>query len=268
MSLFLYTAKTFVVCYIALLGLMYVFQRRLLYIPSRAAPSLSGFEGVFEEAQTQTADGLSLTHWLAKRGKPYVLVLHGNAGNIEDRAHKFRFLADQGHSVMLISYRGYGGNPGRPSERDIISDSALALEWLLKKENISSKETVLLGESLGSGAAIALAAKYPVRGLIFDTVYSSIADVGQSVYPFIPVRWLLKDTWDSMSRIQKARAPSLFIHSKHDTVIPFRFAKKLFDAAGPPKQPLWLERSDHNDNLSHESVRQAILDFLQNLPQP
>ena len=193
------------------------------------------------------------------------MILHGNAGSIRDRAYKFQFLTDQGFSVLLFSYRGYGQNPGRPAEADIVSDAAMAFEWLLKKEGLTPKDVALLGESLGSGAAIALAAKYPVRGLVFDGSYSSIADVAQSVYPFLPVRWLLKDTWDSLSRIQHVRSPSLFIHSKRDSVLPFRFAEKLFQAAPGPKQSLWLERSDHNDNLESESVRKSIIDFLRSL---
>ena len=96
-------------------------------------------------------------------------------GNIESRAYRFQFLVDQGYSVLLVSYRGYGDNPGRPNESDMISDSHLALKWFLKKKEYLRKELILFGESLGSGVAIALAAQYPVKGLIFDGAFSSIA---------------------------------------------------------------------------------------------
>lgn len=265
MSLFVYILKVSAAAYIALIGIMYVLQRKLLYLPSKARPSLESFKGLYEEAQVQTKEGLSLTHWLARRGRPHVMILHGNAGSIQDRAYKFQFLTDQGFSVLLASYRGYGRNPGRPAEADIISDAALTFEWLLKEEGLTPKDVAVLGESLGSGAAIALAAKYPVKGLVFDGAYSSITDVAQSVYPFLPVRWLLKDTWDSLARIQHVRSPSLFIHSKRDSVLPFRFAEKLFQAAPEPKQSLWLERSNHNDNLESEAVQKSIIDFLRSL---
>ena len=134
---------------------------------------------------------------------------------------------------------------------------------ILNRKGISSKEVVLFGESLGSGVAIALAVQYPVKALIFDGAYSSIADIGQSAYPFFPVHWLLKDRWDSQSRIQKVYSPTLFIHSKKDSVVPFRFANKLFQAANEPKKHIWLEGSDHNANLETESVRKSIIDFLQ-----
>ena len=260
---FLRLVLLFIFPYVTLLGVAYVFQRKLLYFPLKLRPSLESLNGIYTEVHTQTKDQLSLAHWYAKRGQPYIVVFHGNGGNIEGRGYRFKFLVDHGYSVLLVSYRGYGDNPGQPTEKQLISDSGLALEWLLKKEGISSKEVVLFGESLGSGVAIALATQYPVKALIFDGAYSSASEVGQSAYPFLPVRWLLKDTWDSESRIQKVKSPLLFIHSKKDSVVPFRFAQKLFQAANEPKKHIWLEDLGHNDNLEIESVRKSIIDFLQ-----
>ena len=251
--------------YVALLGMMYVFQRKFIYFPLKTQPFLGNLSGIYTEVQTQTEDHLVLTHWYAKRGRPYIVILHGNAGNIEGRAYRFKFLVDEGYSVLLVSYRGYGDNLGQPTEQNLISDSAMALKWLLKQEKISSKEVLLFGESLGSGVALALAAQYSVKGLIFDGAFSSIAELGQSAYPFLPIRWMLKDTWDSMTRIRKVKVPILFIHSKEDAVVPFRFSQRLFQAANEPKKHIWLEHSGHNDNLEIESVRQSIIDFIQNL---
>ena len=253
----------FILSYIAFLGILYVSQRKLIYLPSKVRPSLGSLSGVYTEIQIQTRDQLKLTHWYAKQGRPYIVVFHGNATNIENQAYRLKFLVDQGYSVLLVSYRGYGDNPGQPTELDLISDSALALEWLFKQEGISSKEVVLFGESLGTGVAVALAAQYPFKGLILDGAYSSITEVGQSAHPFIPIRWLLKDTWDSKSRIQKVQSSTLFIHSKKDTVIPFRFGQSLFQSANEPKRYIWLEHSGHDDNLEIESVRKSIFDFLQ-----
>ncbi len=249
--------------YIVCVGIMYIFQRKWIYFPSKTPPSLKSFKGIYTEVQSQTSDKLTLTHWFAKQQAPYIMIFHGNAGNIENRAYKFQFLVDQGYSVFLVSYRGYGGNPGHPTESDLIADSAQALEQLIQQEKISFKNVFLLGESLGSGVATALATQYPVGGVIFDGAYSSIADVGQSSHPFLPVRWLIKDSWDSLSRIQKIKSPTLFIHSKRDPILPFRFAQKLFQATNKPKQYVWLEKSGHNDNLSSESVRKSIFNFLQ-----
>ena len=262
MNSFLYVIKFFILFYIALLGTIYTFQRKLIYFPSKARPSLGNWRGIYTEVQTQTEDHLRLTHWYSKQGRPYIIVLHGNAGNIEGRAYRFKFLVDQGYSVLLVSYRGYGDNLGQPTESHLIADSTLALEWLFKQEGVHPEEVVLFGESLGSGVAIALATQYPVKGLILDGAYSSITEIGQSDFPFLPVRWLLKDTWDSQSRIKKVQAPILFIHSKKDSIVPFRFGQKLFQAANEPKRYVWLEHSGHDDTLEVKSVRKSIFDFL------
>ena len=265
MSAFFYVIKLFVICYAICLVALYFLQRKLLYYPLKHPPKLGGFREIYTEIETQTKEGLILTHWYSKQGPPYIVVFHGNAGNIESRAYRFKFLTDRGYSVFLASYRGYGLNSGKPSEQHFIDDSALVLEWLIKKEGDSAKELILFGESLGSGVAVALAGEYPVKALIFDSAFSSVADVGQAIYPFVPVRWLLKDSWDSESRIKKAQAPSLFIHAKTDSIAPFRFGKKLFLAANEPKKHIWLEDSDHNSNLEKESVQTAIVDFIQSV---
>ena len=262
MKSFLHTIVLLIAFYILLLGIVYLFQRKLIYFPLKMRPSLANLGGVYTEVYTQTQDQLKLMHWYAKQGQPYIVVFHGNAGNIESRGYRFKFLVDQGYSVLLVSYRGYGGNSGQPTEKDIISDSALVLEWLLTQEEISLNEVALFGESLGSGVAIALASQYPVKALLLDGAYSSIADVGQSAYPFLPVHWLLKDNWDSQSYIQKVQSSLLFIHSKKDSIVPFRFAYNLFQTANEPKEHIWLKESGHNDNLEQAIVRKSIIDFL------
>ena len=261
----LYLLKFFIICYVALLAALYFLQRNLIYYPSKSRPNLENFKEVYTEVKTQTKEGLWLSHWFAKQSPPYIIVFHGNAGHIEGRAYKFQFLIDQGYSVLLAGYRGYGLNPGRPSEKHLIGDSVLVLEWLLQKEEIQSQEVILIGESLGSGTAVAVAEKHPVKALIFDSAFSSACDVAKSLYPFVPVRLLLKDSWDSFARIKKVKAPLLFIHSKKDSTIPFRFGKKLFDTANEPKKHIWLKDSDHNSNLEQSSVRSSIIDFIQSL---
>lgn len=251
--------------YTALLGIMYIFQRKFIYFPLKTRPALEVFSTVYKEIHTQTKDQLTLTHWYAKQKAPHIVIFHGNAGNIENRAYRFKFLVDESYSVLLASYRGYGGNPGRPTEKHLISDSIQLLESLFKQEGLSPEDIILFGESLGSGVAVALANKYPVKGLIFDGAFSSLAEVGQSAYPFLPVKWLIKDSWNSQSRIQKVKSPSLFIHSKKDSIVPFRLGQNLFQSANEPKKHLWLENSGHNENLEIESVRKSIIDFIESL---
>ena len=257
--------KFCIAVYTVLLVMMYLFQRKFIYFPSKTRPSLGRFSNIYKEWQSQTMDQLSLTHWYSKNNKPCVVVLHGNAGGIKDRVSKFQFLIDDGYSVLLISYRGYDGNLGNPTELNLISDSALALKQFLKTENFSAKDIVLFGESLGSGVVVALATQYAVKGVIFDGAYSSIAEVGQGAYPWIPVQWMLKDQWRSITRIKKVISPTLFIHSKKDAVVPFSLGQKLFQSANQPKKYIWLEHTGHNDNLDSHSVQKNIIDFIQSL---
>ena len=261
MNFFLYALKFVVVCYALILIGLYSFQRKLIYSPSKEQPSLEGFKGVYTEVKTQAKEG-KLTHWYSKQGDPFIIVFHGNAGGIEGRGGKFKFLADQGYSVLLAGYPGYDLNPGKPTEKNLIDSSKFVLEWFLKERGISSKEVILFGESLGSGVALALASQYPVKAVVLDGAFSSVTDIGKSVYPFVPVRWILKDKWDSESRIHKVKAPLLFIHSKEDSTVPFRFGKKIFLSANEPKKHIWLEGGDHESNLDNDSVKKSIIDFI------
>lgn len=240
---------------------VYIFQRKFIYFPSKALPSLNALSTVYAQAYTKTSDGLQLLHWYARKGRSVVVVFHGNAGNIEDRGYRFKFLVDQGYSVLLVGYRGYGSNSGYPTEKHLIADSALVVDWLLKEKRFSEKDMVFFGESLGSGVAISLAARYKVGGLIFEGAPSSVMEVGQRIYPFLPIRWLMKDTWNSKSRIKNVKdIPKLFIHARQDPIVPFYLGQRLFHEALEPKKPLWLNRAGHVDNL--ELVQQEVLDFL------
>ena len=240
---------------------VYVLQRRLIYFPLKSAPMLGALSSVYTQIYTQTSDGIRLLHWYARKEPPVVVVFHGNAGSIEGRGYKFKFLVDQGYSVLLAGYRGYGSNSGFPTEKDFIADSFLLVDWLLKEEGLSAQDIVFFGESLGSGPAIALAVQYKVKSLIFEGAPSSVMDIAQKAYPFLPVRWLLKDSWDSQSRIKNIKdTPKLFIHAKQDSVVPFHWGQKLFNSALEPKRSLWLDRAGHIDNL--DLVQKEVLNFL------
>lgn len=252
------------VAYGVVVWMAYVFQRKLMYFPLKSKLSLDAVNGMYSEIYTGTSDGIQLLHWYVQKEKSVIVVFHGNAGNIEGRGHKFKFLADQGYSVLLVGYRGYGPNPGSPTEKDLIADSALVIDWLLEQRVYSSKSLVFFGESLGSGVAIALALQYDVKGLIFEGAPPSAIEVGQEVYPFLPVRKILKDTWDSKSRIQNLEGvPKLFIHARKDSVVPFHLGQKLFDKAPKPKKSVWLDRSGHVDNL--DFAQKEVLEFLSSL---
>ena len=209
-----------------MLALMYVFQRTLIYFPdrTRTPPAAAGLPQAEEVALT-SSDGEKLIAWhVAPRGdKPVVLYFHGNGGALNLRADRFRDLTADGTGLVALSYRGYGGSSGRPSEDGLIRDARAAYDFAAAR--YAAERIVLWGESLGTAVAVALAAERPVAGVILDAPFTSAIDVGAAAYPFAPVRWLMKDTFRSDRRIVRVKAPILVLHGERDTHYADRFRR-------------------------------------------
>lgn len=253
--------------YLLIVGGMYGFQRNLLYLPSRAVPNPAA-SGVAEmtEVTLRTADGLALRAWYAPAGEtaPSLVYFCGNAGNIGDRGYKARPYLDAGLGVLLVGYRGYGGNPGSPSEEGLYADGRAALAFLADA-GVAPERTVLYGESLGSGVAVQLASERtggaPFAAIVLEAPFTSVADVAASHYPFVPARWLVKDRFDSMTKIASVRAPVLVLQGEDDRVVPTRFGRRLFEAASEPKEGRWIAGASHNDVYEFGGAG-VVLDFL------
>ncbi len=253
------------ICYGALLIALFVFQRNMLYLGSKERPVLSewGASG-FEEVITQTDDGLDLLHWYSPPSDgcgPVVVVFHGNAGHIGYRVAKFAALRAAGFGLFLSSYRGYGGNPGRPTEAGLIADGRSVLSWLAASE-VAAERTLLYGESLGAGVAVALAGKTKVGALVLEAPPSSIAEVAQAHYWYVPAKWLIWDKWNSAARIGAVDAPILLFHGGRDRVVPQRFGRRLFAAANEPKEALFPEKADHLDLMDSPQIVQRLVTFI------
>jgi fermentation-respiration switch protein FrsA (DUF1100 family) len=190
-----------------------------------------------------------------------LVVFHGNAGHIGDRVPKFDELMDAGYGLLLAGYRGYGGNPGRPSEADLTGDARLLLDWLAG-QGIGPARTVLYGESLGTGIAVKMAAERPAAALVLESPYTSIADVAQMHYWYLPAKWLLLDKWNSMAHIGRIEAPLLVVHGARDRTIPARYGQRLFAAAPDPKEIFMLDQGAHNDLYEFPQVPDRVIDFL------
>lgn len=225
-------------------------QRILMYVPDteRVAPDKLGLLGV-REVVLRTPDGVNLIGWYgaARPGQPTLLYFHGNAGNLETRSGRVGEYLEKGRGMFMVSYRGYSGSGGKPTERNIIADAYLARQWLLD-QGISSDDVIVYGESLGSSVAVQLAAKSEVGGVILDAPYTSIAEVGARIYPYLPVRALILDRYDSLSRIKKINAPLLIVHGAKDDLIPIEMGRELFDQAMEPKQFAEIEGGGHADH--------------------
>jgi uncharacterized protein len=254
---------TALVVYGAVVGGLYVFQRQLLYLPDTRRPELGDLAALgVREITLSTPDGLSLLAWYlpAREGRPVIAYFHGNGGHMGYRAERLRWFAGRGFGALMAEYRGYAGNPGSPTETGLLADGAAALDFLAW-EGIAPDRLVIWGESLGSGLAVPLAAQRAIAGLILEAPFTSVAEVAQYYYSFIPAAALVRDRFDSVASIGRVKAPILVLHGERDRVIPLRFGRALFDAAPEPKE-FWLAPEGGHDNLVRYGAFEAVASFL------
>lgn len=234
-------------CYAALVAIMYSAQRSLLF-PGAAmgtgVPPLLPAWGVSVLIDTPDGETLHALHSAARDGRPTLLFFLGNADSIDH----FRFLADalarHGVGLLALSYRGYGGSTGSPSETGLLIDGLAAHDWLSAS---GQDRVVLLGQSLGSAVAVHVAAERPAHGVILVSAFDSALALARSFYPFLPIGPMIRDPFRSDLRIARAPQPKLFIHGDRDEVIPLRFGQALFDLAPEPKVLRIQSGYGHND---------------------
>jgi fermentation-respiration switch protein FrsA (DUF1100 family) len=236
--------------YCVAIGILAWQQRRFLYVPDTSRPDIS-VAGIAEARAltVHTKDGLDLLAWLADPAgdaQPVVLYLHGNGGNIGHRAARFVRLTRLGWGVLLLEYRGYGGNPGAPTEAGLYQDARAGYD-ALRALGIPGHRIVLWGESLGTGVAVRLATEVQVGAVLLESPYSSITAVAQKQFPLVPVSLLLRDRFDLIGRIGAVHVPVLVMTGGRDEVIPPAMGKAVFAAANEPKV-FWLAPdAGHND---------------------
>jgi fermentation-respiration switch protein FrsA (DUF1100 family) len=243
---------------------LFIFQRHLLYFPGGGRPELGAFAAIgVREVRLTTADGLSLLSWYLPPpgGRPVIAYFHGNGGHIGYRVERLRWFARAGYGVLMAEYRGYGGNPGTPSEAGLSMDAAAALDFLAA-EGIPTNRIVIYGESLGSGVAVSAAAQRQAAALILEAPFTSVAEVAQYHYSFVPAAALVRDRFDSVARIGDVKAPILILHGERDRVVPVRFGRALFDAAPEPKE-FWVAPEAGHENLAWFGAFDAVRCFLQ-----
>jgi pimeloyl-ACP methyl ester carboxylesterase len=195
-----------------------------------------------------------------------VLFLHGNAGNISHRFDKVALLHELGADVLLFDYRGYGLSGGRPSEQGTYRDGRAAYDYLVQERGLDPRRIVLFGESLGSAVAVELASRLPVGGVVLEEAFTSVPDAAQHLYPFIPVGWIVRNRYDTLSRIGRVEAPLLLLHSRDDEYFPLAQARRLLAAAHAPRRLVEL-RGGHNEAfmVSGATYRRALGEFLAGL---
>ncbi len=248
-------------------------QRRLIYFPSPGpVPHASSVLPAGRDVVVETPDGMRLGAWYFPRASggsgPAVLVCNGNAGDRSMRAGLAVALNRMGLSVLLFDYRGYGGNPGRPSEQGLAADAGAAREWLAGQADVDPKRIAYFGESLGAAVAVALAVQRAPAALVLRSPFTSLADVGAVHYPWLPVRRLLLDRYPSVERIASVDAPVLVIAGSGDDIVPAALSERLVEAAGEPKRYVVVPGVGHNDPelLDGRELLDAIRGFLAETP--
>ncbi|KUI02547.1 hypothetical protein AU189_21795 [Mycolicibacterium acapulense] len=231
-----------------LMGLLWSQQRRLVYFPSPGpVPSAATVARNGQDVVIETDDGIRLDAWYfpVEGDGPAVLVLPGNGGDRSMRAPLAVALNRMGSSALLVDYRGFGGNPGRPSEDGLAADARAAQSWLAAQDGVN--EIAYFGESLGAAVAVGLSVERPPHALMLRSPFTSLPDVGAVHYPWLPVRWLLLDRYPSLERIPSVRAPLLVIAGDRDDVVPEPMSRRLYDAANEPKSYELVPGAGHND---------------------
>jgi hypothetical protein len=260
--------------YVGLLLLLRLNESRLIYAPGTArvlTPPPRELDLPVERVEIRTDDGVTLVAWVIPSehsSDPWLLICHGNGGNISEAGRPFHYagLRGLGLNLLAFDYRGYGESEGKPTEPGLYRDAEAAYRYLRDTLDAVPDRIVIFGHSLGSAVAVELAGRVPASGLILDGALTSVTDRGQELYPFVPVRWIAGSRYAAIEKIGNLRLPKLFLHARGDEVIPIAHGRRLFEAAPPPKEFVALE-GGHGDAFDVDSATYygAIRTFLAEL---
>lgn len=243
-------------------------QRSLIYLPDqRAVPSAASLLPGAQDVRFTTEDGLELGAWWvpAEGAAPggTVLVASGNAGNRSDRAALARALRGRGLDVLLLDYRGYAGNPGRPTERGLARDVRAAHRWLTEEQGVAADRLLYYGESLGAAVVTELATEHPPAGLLLRSPFVDLASVGRAHYPFLPVRTLLRDRFPLAEHLARLDVPTTVVYGTADSVVPPEQSRAVAAAANRLHRLVAVPGADHNDAvlLDGPALVDAVVDL-------
>lgn len=247
-------------------------QRRMIYFPfGNVPPAVSVGLPRAEDVTFTTDDGVTLHGWFvpadSTAARFTVIVFNGNAGHRGMRAPLAAALARHGVATLLFDYRGYGDNAGSPSEDGLARDAHAARKYLTTRPDVDTNRVVYFGESLGAAVALRLATESAPFALVLRSPFTSLTDIGRHHYPFLPVRWLLRDRYPSLERVGTVSCPTLVIAGDRDGIIPVEQSRRLYEALATEKRLVVIAGADHNDEamFAGRELMQAMLDFLANL---
>lgn len=243
---------------------LFVFQRKIIFNVSGSPkkPSEYGLKDI-REINVITSDKFKLLCWYSKpnnKNLPTLIYFHGNSFDIGERAYRIKRYIDHGWGVLLVSWRGFSGNRGKPTESNLYIDAESIMNWIDKENFIKNDDIVLYGESLGAGVAIEMAIRYTFKSVVLEAPFTSIVDIAQKKYKIYPAKFLVLDKFDNLSKIKKINSPLLIISGKKDEIVPHSHSVKLYNAANKPKDSLFVDDAMHN-NLYDFNIEKKVIDF-------
>ena len=255
-----------VFAYVGLLVLLFLFQSKLVYFPTRVIEQTPrDFGMAFEDVTLETEDGVKIHGWYvpADDAKGTVLFFHGNGGNISHRLPTLQTFREMSLNTLIIDYRGYGRSEGSPGEEGTYCDAEAAWTWLTKTKNVPPGKLVIFGRSLGGAVASHLAVQHPPAALVLESSFTSVPDMGARLYWYLPIRLLSRFQYNTRKNVAAVRCPVLIIHSPNDEIVPFENGKRLLEAANEPRQFLEIT-GGHNDGFleSGEKYEKPLAAFL------
>ena len=238
--------------YVIICLVIFLSQRKLLYHPNENNYlDENKLTHKIEKVFVKSDNKLIGWHHFKDRKYKTLLFFHGNAGNLQNRIYKLNEIAELELNYLIIAYRGFSGNDGKPTEEGLYNDSMAAKRWL-NSNNIDDSNIILYGESLGTAVAIDLGSKFPFAGIILESPFTSMVELSKIYYPYLPVNLLLKDRYDSINKISKITFPKLVMHGDKDNIVPFSMGKRMFESFSEPKFSYFKSGDDHMMDFDQE----------------
>ena len=243
--------------------LLFLFQRRIVFNTSGHPGTPKDYNLFSTKAiQIPTEDRIQLLSWfhLGSKKLPLLVYFHGNSFHIGDRAYRVQRYINQNWSVLLVSWRGFSGNKGKPSESNLYKDGEAVLKWISENTNFTNQKIVVYGESLGSGVAVELGIKYRFLSVVLEAPFTSIADIARKRYKIYPTAYLVRDKFDNISKISKLKSPLLIISGKKDEIVPHEHSIRLLNKATVIKKGVFIDEAIHN-NLYDFGIEKDVIGF-------
>ena len=254
----MFTAITAIIlCYLLILVFVFFYQRNLLYHPFENNYSTDQANFSYEEVFIPVLNGNNLKGWFHKKDlnkKKTLVFFHGNAGDLRNRIYKLNLIKDFDINFLIVAYRGFSGNKGKPTEVGLYEDAQSALNWLTK-QNIRENQIIIYGESLGTAVSIEVAQNKKFAGIILESPFSSMVDAGKFYYPYLPVSLLLKDRYENVKKLKNINSPILVMHGKKDKIVPFHMGKQVFEKANDPKFFYFPDNDDHMMDYNEDLLK-------------